>query len=68
MTKEQLERLLNTACEIITSLEDSYFYHHSGDEDMKIRIDALFNEIKHSDQLDADMEAQAWDVFGEGKI
>ena len=35
---------------------------------MKIRIDALFNEIKYSDKLDADTEAQDWDTFGEHKI
>lgn len=68
MKKEQLERLLNTACEIITDLEDFYFYHHKDDEGMKIRIDALFNEIKYSDKLDADTEAQDWDTFGEHKI
>jgi hypothetical protein len=35
---------------------------------MQQRIDALFNEIKYSDSLDADMEAQDWDTFGEKKI
>lgn len=43
MTTEQLERLLNTACEIITSLE------HYADESLKEDIDAFFNDILHSD-------------------
>lgn len=62
MTKKQLETLLNTACEIIVSLEGY------ADDELTQRIDTLFNEIKYSDQLDADMQAQDWDVFGEGKI
>ena len=63
MTKEQLERLLNEACELLIELE-----HAVVDEDQKKRIDALFNEIKYSNDLDADMEAQDWDEFGENKI
>ena len=62
MTKKQLETLLNTACEIIVNLEGF------ADDELTQRIDTLFNEIKYSDQLDADMQAQDWDVFGEGKI
>ena len=67
MTKEQLERLLNTACEIITDVEGVYFATRE-DLDMQQRIDALFNEIKYSDHLDADMEAQDWSKFGKNKI
>lgn len=63
MKQEQLERLLNTACEIITELED-----YVQDKEIASRIDALFNEIKYSADLDADMEAQDWDVFGDKKI
>jgi len=68
MTKEQLEKLLNTACEIITDMEDFYFNMNPRDSEMANRIDTLFNEIKYSDTLDADMEAQDWDTFGEDKI
>lgn len=68
MTKEQLEKLLNTACEIITDMEEFYFNMNPRDSEMAGRIDALFNEIKYSDTLDADMEAQDWDTFGEDKI
>lgn len=46
MTTEQLERLLNTACDIITSLE------HYADESLQKDIDALFNEILYSDDVD----------------
>lgn len=74
MNKQQLERLLNTACEIITDLEDIYYHYCKNNEDMSpyeemdSRIESLFNEIKYSDELDADMEAQDWDTFGENKI
>lgn len=68
MKKEQLERLLNTACEIITDMENHYFQTAATDTDMASRIDALFNEIKYSDTLNADMEAQDWDTFGDKKI
>lgn len=50
MTIEQLNRLLNKACEIITSLEE----HAS--EEIQADIDALFAEIKYSDELDSDLE------------
>jgi len=45
MTIEELNRLLNTACEIITALE------HYADEPLKKDIEALFNEIKYSDDI-----------------
>ena len=65
-TKTQLNRLLNTACEIITELE------HNADDEQQKRIDAMFNEIKYTDNEmtshKADMEAQDYDVFGENKI
>ena len=65
-TKTQLNRLLNTACEIITELE------HNADDEQQKRIDAMFNEIKYTDNEmtshQADLEAQDYDVFGENKI
>ena len=45
MTTEQLESLLNTACDIITSLE------HYADESLQKDIDAMFNEILYSDDI-----------------
>ena len=68
MKKEQLERLLNMACEIITDMEYSYFELNELDESMKSRIDALFDMISYSGGLDADGEAQDWDTFGDKKI
>ena len=81
MKNKQLNRLLNTACEIITSLE------HNADDDLMKTIDAMFNEIKYSDRIDdemkveeddspqdicdsfdADLEAQDFGTFGEDKI
>jgi hypothetical protein len=66
MQKEQLERLLNTACEIITELE------HNADEEQMKRIDAMFNEILYSDEIDRDMradeQAQDWATFKQNKI
>lgn len=62
MEKQQLDRLLNTACEIIDCLEG-----YASDE-LKKDIDAFFAEIIHSDELDADMEAQDYNVFGKDKI
>ena len=63
MNNEQLNRLLNTACEIIIELE------HNADDEQQRRIDAMFNEIKlHEDNLMADLEAQDYDVFGKNKI
>jgi len=57
MTNEQLSRLLNTACDIITSLEDYYYdlltrSKHGSDIDLESRISALFDEIKYSDGLE----------------
>ena len=69
MTKQTLERLLNDACELLTQLE------HYADFNQVKKIDALFNEIYYSDELDyemsnmnADAEAQDWSKFGEQKI
>jgi len=70
MKLEQLNRLLNTACDIIISLEQ-----HANDE-LKKEINAFFDEINHSDEIDdelrihylGDDEAQDFDVFGENKI
>lgn len=68
MNKEQLERLLNTACELLVELE------HSANEEQKVNIEALFQEIQWSDRLDedmarlADLEAQDWETFGNDKI
>lgn len=64
MTKKQLQRLLNEACELLIIFEDG----NVANDDDKRRIEAIFNEIKYSDRLDADMEAQDWDSFGENKI
>jgi len=69
MNKEQLERLLNTACEIITDMEYAYFEVTDGDKDMMNRIDTLFNEISELGGItDPDGEAQDWDTFGDKKI
>lgn len=71
MTKEQLERLLNIACEIITSLEGYAMEHpHYPEHNKELEecIDSFFSEIKYSDSIDADMEAQDWEVFGDDKI
>ena len=65
MTKQQLERLLDKACEIISRFEDCGLVI---DEESKADIEAFFQEVIHSDQLDADMEAQDYDVFGDHKI
>ena len=70
MTKEQLDRLLNTACEIITSLEGY------ADDSLKKDIDVFFNEVNYSNDIDdeirinysADDQVQDWDVFGNKKI
>jgi hypothetical protein len=68
MTKETLERLLNEACELLIVFEDS---NASTAED-KLRIAAIFDEIKYSDRLDeamsADDEAQDWNTFNKEKI
>jgi hypothetical protein len=62
MTKQQLERLLDKACEIIDYLEEY------ASEELQNEINAFYSEIIHSDELDADMEAQDYDVFGKYKI
>jgi len=69
MNKEQLQRLLNTACEIITDMEYAYFEVTYGDVEMQSRIDTLFNEIAALGGIsDPDGEAQDWDTFGDKKI
>jgi hypothetical protein len=65
MTKQQLERLLDKACEIISRFEDTGLVV---DEESKADIEAFFEEVMRSDELDADMEAQDYDVFGDRKI
>jgi len=68
MTKESLIRLLNEACELLIVFEDS---DYSTTED-KLRIAAIFDEIKYSDRIDeamsADDESQDWDTFKQEKI
>ncbi len=70
MTKKTLERLLNEACELLIIFEDGNIVSA---ED-KARIQAIFNEIKYSEEIDsemnlsADSQAQDWDTFGENKI
>jgi hypothetical protein len=68
MTKESLTRLLNEACELLIVFEDS---DYATTED-KLRIAAIFDEIKYSDTIDeamsADDEAQDWDTFKQEKI
>ena len=78
MTKETLERLLNDACELLIIFEDG---NVANDKD-KLRISAIFDEIKYADEIDnelaltlserigkeADDEAQDWDTFNENKI
>jgi len=48
-TKKQLNRLLKSACEIITELE------HTADNEQQKRIDSMFNEIKYTDELDGEL-------------
>jgi len=70
MKKETLERLLNEACELLIIFEDG---NVANDED-KLRISAIFDEIKYADKVDSEMnlqaddEAQDWDTFNENKI
>ena len=79
MEKNQLEKLLNEACELLIIFEDGNI---ANEEDLK-RISAIFNEIKYADEIDnelaltiserygkqsADDEAQDWDTFGNNKI
>jgi hypothetical protein len=51
MSKEDLERLLNEACELLIIFEDG---NNVSKKDKK-RIDAIFNEIKYSEKLDSEM-------------
>jgi hypothetical protein len=68
MTENQLNRLLDKACEIITTLEGY------ADESLQKEITTFFDEVTYSDKVEdemkmsADEEAQNWDVFGENKI
>ena len=78
MTKDQLENLLNEACELLIIFEEG----NIANEEDKNRISAIFNEIKYSDEIDSEMnldneiklsisaddEAQDWEVFGDNKI
>ena len=50
MKTEQLNRLLNTACEIITQLE------HNADAEQAKKINAMFDEIKYADKIDEEMK------------
>jgi hypothetical protein len=65
MTKDQLNKLLNDACEIIVDMEDLYYEMNPQDVAMRAKITAFFNEIK---EADADMEAQDWNTFKTNKI
>lgn len=60
--QEKLNSYLNRALNIIISLEEY------ASEETARDIEALFQEIKYSDDIDADMEAQDYDRFGEHKI
>ena len=68
METETLKRLLNTALDLLTSLEQF------ADETTQKDIDALFDEVNFNDDmlLDdsilADLQAQDYDEFGENKI
>ena len=60
--QEKLNIYLDRALDIIISLEEY------ASEETARDIEALFQEIKYSDDIDADMEAQDYDRFGEHKI
>jgi hypothetical protein len=62
MKIEQLNDCLDRALNIIISLEQ-----YASEETAK-DIEALFQEIKYSDDINADMEAQDFDTFGTNKI
>jgi hypothetical protein len=70
MNKETLERLFNEACELLIIFEDS----DSATTEDRIRISAIFDEIKYADKIDSEMnlsadnEVQDWDIFGKNKI
>jgi hypothetical protein len=59
MEKDKIENLLNRACEIITELE-----HHADEEQMN-RIEAIFNEILFSDELDEEMKRIESDFYAQ---
>ena len=61
-TQEKLNDYLDRALNIIISLEQ-----YASEETAK-DIEALFQEIKYADDIDADMEAQDFNVFGTNKI
>jgi len=58
----QLNEYLDRALNIIISLEQ-----YASEETAK-DIEALFQEIKYIDDINADMEAQDFDIFGQNKI
>ena len=70
MNKETLERLLKEACELLIIFEDG----NVANDKVKLRISAIFNEIKYTDKVDSEMnlsadnEAQDWETFGKNKI
>ena len=51
MTTENLERLLNQACELLIIFEDS----SSATQEDKDKISAIFNEIKYADDIDDEL-------------
>jgi hypothetical protein len=61
-TQEKLNDYLDRALNIIISLEQ-----YASEETAK-DIEALFQEIKYADDIDADMEAQDYETFGNNKI
>jgi hypothetical protein len=61
-TQEKLNDYLDRALNIIISLEE-----YASEQTAK-DIEALFQEIKYADDIDADMEAQDFDTFGTNKI
>ena len=66
-TVDQLNDLLNRACEIITSLEGYANEHPDYHRNEQKIVDAFFNEIDHMNE-DPDQEAQDWYAFGNNKI
>jgi hypothetical protein len=62
MTTKQLNEYLDRALNIIISLEEY------ASEETARDIEALFQELKYIDDINADMEAQDFDIFGENKI
>ena len=62
MTTNQLNECLDKALNIIITLEEY------ASEQTALDIEALFQEIKYSDDINADMEAQDFDKFGQNKI